>query len=177
MVLFSLLFVTSSYSQDTTGNGYQIRVELPGINDTTLILAHRYGNKFFTDDTIRTDHHGTSVFKGSQPLPWGMYQIVLPDRSFFDFFIDSDQQMTLRSKPGDFVSNNIALGHKLNQLLFDWHRATIAYKGKPEMKVVWDTTLQRAGYSLVGKFLRGLQPFQVPPILANNQDWQKNKTA
>ena len=175
LVLISFAFIAPIEAQNPQAEGYHISVELPGIKDTTVILAHRYGDKFFTDDTLRTDQKGIGIFQNDKSLPHGMYQIVLPDRSFFDFFIDDDQKMALYSKPGQFVANNTAKGHKINQLFFDWHRATTTYQGKPEINQVWDTTLQRAGSSLMGKFLKGIRPFHVPPELSKDSAWQSNQ--
>lgn len=160
-----------------SASGYSIEVQINGIADTSLILAHRYGDKFFTDQTIQVDNSGTGIFHSDQQLDFGMYQIVLPDKSFFDFFIEENQNFKIETTAGDFINSNQAKEDRLNQLFFDWYRASAKYREKPEMNIVWDTTLQSAGQSLVGKFLNSLQPFSIPEEIQNQEGFSTNKVA
>lgn len=155
----------------------QIELDIDGINDTSLILAHRYGDKFYTDDTIRLDPAGKGEFIRDSLYPAGMYQLVFPDKSFTEFFLDDDQQFTLKTRYPDFLNNNQAIGHLDNQLFYNWYRASALYRNKPEMTLVWDTTLQAAGNSLTGQFLAALQPFQFPDSLRSDQEFMSDQLA
>lgn len=167
----------SSLPCQVAGQGHQIRVEIAGIGDTSLILAHRYGHRFYTDDTIRLDASGSGVFESEQPLAHGMYQLVFPDKSFTEFFVDEDQEFTIQTRYPDFIQHNRAIGHGGNQLFYDWYRASALLRDQPGMKVVWDTTLQAAGNSLVGQFLKALRPFTLPDHLKNDPDFMNNRQA
>jgi len=158
-------------------SGYSIEVEIQGIADTTLILAHRYGDKFFTDDTLHLDSKGKGRFTGEELLLPGMYQVVLPDKSFFDFFVEDNQHFGVKTVAGKFIENNMSIGDSFNQLFFDWHRASAKYRNTAEMLVVWDTTLQSAGKSLVGKFLTSLKPFSIPDKIQNQEGFKTNQLA
>ncbi|MCK5822106.1 MAG: DUF5106 domain-containing protein [Bacteroidales bacterium] len=176
LVLALVSGLTEIKAQDKE-SGYSIQVEIQGISDTTLILAHRYGDKFFTDDTLRLNSNGIGAFNGEEQLLSGMYQIVFPDKSFFDFFIEDNQHFLVKTKLGSFIENNISIGNRYNQLFFDWHRASAKYRNTSEMKIIWDTTLQSAGESLVGKFLVSLRPFSIPEHIQKQKGFSENQLA
>ena len=177
ILLAGLLVPSFAGIAQENNTGYRIDVKVVGIKDTTITLAHRYGDKFYSDQTIKVDNKGAGTFTGSETLPEGMYQLVLPDKTFLDFFIDSDQLFQIETKVPDYVQNNKATGHKYNQLFFNWHRASVKYRNSPQMNTVWDTTLVSLGESLTGKFLQGIKPFQVPESLKANSDFSSNQMA
>ena len=102
-------------------SGYSIEVEIQGISDTSLILAHRYGDKFFTIDTLHLDSHGKGRFFGDELLLHGMYQVVMPDRSFLDFFIEDNQNFKIHTVAGQYI-NNHAIAVKTGAGLVDLDR-------------------------------------------------------
>ncbi len=179
-LLLSLILagLPHTQAQEAKQAGYHIEIKIANFTDSSLILAHRFGDKFYTDDTTHMDGQGHFVFAGQEALPRGMYQVVLPDKQFFDFFLDDDQHMILKTESGNFIHANQATGHAMNQLFFNWHRAIEEHRGKPGIETVWDTTLQAAGSSLTAKFIRGLRPFQLPAhvqrdsALMANKQWQ-----
>lgn len=166
--------LTALMGQDID-SGYSIKLEIQGIGDTTLILAHRYGDKFFTDDTVRLNSSGLGSFTGKEQLLPGMYQVVLPDKSFFDFFIENNQHFGVKTVAGKFIENNQSVGNRINQLFFDWHRASAKYRNTAEMQIVWDTTLLSAGESLAGKFLNSLRPFRVPEYILMQEEFKNDQ--
>jgi len=97
------------------GKGYQIKVKINGVKDTTLILAHYFGKSIYPDDTIKVNKSGEGVFKGTDLLPGGMYVIFLPSQSYFDFFIDEDQEFTIYNDTADFLKNFVVEGCVINE--------------------------------------------------------------
>lgn len=176
-IFLCLLLTGIAVQAQTNKVGHEIQVQIQGISDTSLILAHRFGDKFYTDDTIRLDQNGRGVFAGPKELDPGMYQLVLPDKSFFDFFIDQNQNFSIQSKAGQLLEHSKAIGESMNQLFFEWQRAHLNLRNTPAMKEVWDTTLLAAGLSLVGKFLTSLRPFEIPEQLLNKEGFKDNQLA
>ncbi len=176
LVWIFLLIFSFTHAQNTK-QGYSIDVEILGASGNEVLLAHRYGDKFFTDDTIHMDDDGRGRFSGTTALQHGMYQVVLPDKTFFDFFIEDHQHFGLKTVVGKFVQSNQAVDEHFNQVFFNWHRASSKYRNTPEMQTVWDTTLQSLGTSLAGKFLASLMPFKIPEELKTNEGFQNNQLA
>ena len=95
-----LLPIQSAYLQ-----GYKIEASIKGVKDTSLILSYRYGTKFYSVDTARTDSYGNALFSDTLDLNRGMYQVVLPDKSFIDFFIDDSQNINITSVKNTLVDS------------------------------------------------------------------------
>ncbi len=176
-LIIGLIFLTANLRCQESNSSYKIDVEIVGISDTTLILAHRFGDKFYSDDTLHLDSFGKGAFTGDFLLPEGMYQIVLPDKTFLDFFLDGDQEFKIKTAVPDLVSHNEAIGHHDNQVFFNWHRASVEFRRTPEMEFIWDTTLISLDNTLAGKFLAGIRPFAVPKELLSNKQFTSDQLA
>lgn len=184
--LLLLLPIQMAYVQ-----GYKIEAEISGMNDTTLILSYRYGNKFFSVDTVLFDSKGYAMFSGTTELERGMYQLVLPDKNFVDFFIDDSQNIMIRTKSGSLIESLHSPNSFPNEEYFKWqagnHRLRIkAEQLQAEMdkaagqtgqstelqnelnrlresnQVLWDNAINKLEGFLPGKFLKGIRPFVVP---------------
>lgn len=104
-VIISAIFIgfcSVSFSQ-----GYQIKVHIANLPDSTIFLGYYYGDKQYVHDTIALDKKGHGVFKGDKALERGMYFVFLPDKSFFEVVIDKDQNFSLSTKftgkPDDLI--------------------------------------------------------------------------
>ncbi len=83
--------------QAAFAQGYRIETSIKGAQDTSLILSYRYGQKFYSLDTAQTNNDGYAIFEDTSRIDRGMYQIILPDKSFFDFFIDQNTLVSITS--------------------------------------------------------------------------------
>jgi len=156
-------------------NHFLIDVDVVGLQDTQLILSHRYGDRFYSDDTIRVDENGHGQFRGDSLLPQGMYQMVLPDKTFVDFFVDNQQEFSLQFTNGNRFGDIRSKDHELNQLFFDWRRKIENLTDEDEKTHAWDTTIQRAGETIVGKFISGIRPFYVPQDVQQSESWKSQE--
>ena len=68
-----------------TGNatGYEIRVSLNAYQNQYLYLAYHYGKTKALADSAQVQANGTAVFKGTKPLPGGIYIMVSPKKEFY----------------------------------------------------------------------------------------------
>lgn len=102
--------------------GYKITVKIKGIHDTTLIMGHYYGKWQYTKDTARIDNNGIAVFETKDTIGGGIYFILLPNRSHFEFILDREREFTIETDTVDLIGNMKVKGSADNQLFFDYQR-------------------------------------------------------
>lgn len=173
------------------GQGFHITLSVPDLPDKEVILSHRLGLKFYTDDTVKTDAKGYAVFEAADRMPEGMYQLVFPDKKFAEFFLDKNQIFSISTwsaSPSDSLSFS---GSPENSRFLDWqHKYSISRnrtalvqarlkKGNlspdstrlfnQELQQIqhsnsqlWDSTIQYLAGTLPGKFIKGLKPVRIP---------------
>ncbi len=74
--------------------GHEIRVKLDGYQEQKLFLGYHYGEKQYLLDTVEADANGFFVFAGDEPLPGGVYLVVMaPDNKFFQLLATGSEQV------------------------------------------------------------------------------------
>ncbi len=118
--LSSLFFLTHfAWSQ-----GYEIKVNVAGYAENEIYLAYYYGDKQYIKDTVQIGADGFFTFQGTEPLPGGVYLVVMkPNNDFFQLLIDEGNQRfqlkTTREKPNE---NMKVTGSLDNELFFSYLR-------------------------------------------------------
>ncbi len=84
--------------------GYEISVNISGLQDSTVYLAYHLGDKQFIKDTINLDKKGFGTFSGTEDLPEGIYLVVLPGRQYFEILISKDQYFSASCTYSDFFN-------------------------------------------------------------------------
>lgn len=194
--IFSLTIAAAISCTLLQGQGYRISVNVPDLPSTDLILAHRIGLKFYTDDTVKTQGDGRSVFSGDSLLPQGMYQLVFPDKRYIEFFLGPVQFFEIRTL-GSALTDSLAFtGSPENTYFIDWQRKYGAIRSRtsslqekikkgnlPADSVklinrelqslqlygnqVWDTAIQKLEGTAAGSFVRGMRPVRLPDSLVS----------
>ncbi len=73
----ALLSVSAALAQ--TPAAYRIEGQIRGLRDSTVRLAHYFGqSQYIVKDTARIDSGGRFVFTGTKPLPQGLYLVIPP---------------------------------------------------------------------------------------------------
>ena len=119
--LVSLILLTLAAGQLYPA-GYNLKVRVDGLQDTTLLLAYHLGNRKFIKDTIRVDDSGYGVFTGQEALPGGIYLVVLPEMNYFEVIIDKEQDFTMETSLEDPAGRLKITGSEENQKFLDYHR-------------------------------------------------------
>jgi hypothetical protein len=101
--------------------GYNIRVRIDGIQDTTLLLAYHFGNRKYVKDTIQVDSRGAGVFSGDEMLPGGIYLVVMPEMNYFELLIDKEQEFSVETNIEDPVRNMSITGSEENKQFIKYH--------------------------------------------------------
>lgn len=105
--------------------GYKINVEVAGIKDTNVILGYYSQSKMFVSDTIRVDKSGKGVFADEKPLPQGVYLVYMPNQTYFDFLVGSDQVFSLKTTSPDYVKNLVVSGAVESERFLEYQRFLI----------------------------------------------------
>lgn len=121
--IFALpFFVSVLLSAHSFGSGgYEIKVHITGLSDSTIYLGNHYGEKQYVRDTVKLDHNGWATFKGNDTLPGGIYLIVLPGKTYFEIIV-SEQKFTIETDTIDYVKNMKVTGSVENKLFNDHQR-------------------------------------------------------
>ena len=120
IIFFLLIFSMPSFSQ--LKNGYEIAVSISGLQDSTIYLAHHYGSKQLLVDTLKLDKTGSGIFKGKEPLPQGIYLIVLPKKNYFEILVGDDQLFEIHTRYSDFVKSLKVTGSEENSEFLEFQR-------------------------------------------------------
>lgn len=87
-----------------TKKGYEIAVNISGLQDSTIFLAYHLGDKQYIKDTINLDKKGSAVFSGEDNLPQGIYMIVLPGKQYFEILVSTDQYFSVSCSYTDYFN-------------------------------------------------------------------------
>ncbi|MHB1920872.1 MAG: DUF4369 domain-containing protein, partial [Chitinophagaceae bacterium] len=84
--------------------GHDIRIQIPQWKDTTLFLGNYYGKQTYVFDSARLNQEGEAVFQGNQPIPRGIYFVLMPNKiKYFEMLIGSNQDFSIRADTTDLI--------------------------------------------------------------------------
>lgn len=133
--IFLCLFAVTALSLQALAGGYEIKVTVKGLSDSTCQLAYYFGDKQYIKDSAKADAKGNLIFKGPEDLPGGIYMVVLPGKKYFEMIVDKEQRFSLESDVADLVANMKVKGSKDNEIFYDYLRwITIRGKQVEELK-------------------------------------------
>ncbi|MFM7727029.1 MAG: DUF4369 domain-containing protein, partial [Flavobacteriales bacterium] len=127
--LFIALSCFFSFALSGATKGYDIKVRIVGLKDTDCYLGNHYGDKQYVKDTVRVDGEGWMNFKGDESLEGGIYLVILPNKTYFELLIDSEQKFTVETDTMDYVGNLKVTG-SLENKLFNDHQKFLIAKGQ-----------------------------------------------
>jgi len=91
LVTLSLLLVMQAFALLCGQTGYSVGITVNGASETKIRLAYHLGNQQYIKDSLSTDKAGKGRFTGSEKLSPGVYMIVFPGNTFFEFLAGEDQ--------------------------------------------------------------------------------------
>lgn len=117
LILILLLFSFTSFSK----GGYNIRVNISGYTDTTLLLTSYFGEKIKLVDTSYAVESGYFEFEGESKLAGGIYMVVSSDKKkLFEFIISEDQDFSFYTDSKNLVKNMKVVGSKDNEVFYEY---------------------------------------------------------
>ena len=114
-------------------SGYEIKVHINNLKDSTIYLGNHFGEKQYVRDTIKLDHEGWATFQGKDSLPGGIYLIVLPGKTYFEIIVN-EQKFTVETDTIDYIKNMKITG-SLENRLFNEHQRFIIEKTQESMSM------------------------------------------
>jgi thiol-disulfide isomerase/thioredoxin len=117
-----LLVSVSMYSYGQQINGYEIKVNISGLQDSTIFLAYHLGDKQYVKDTITLNSLGSGTFSGKERLPEGIYMIVLPGKKYFEILISSDQYFSVSCSLKDYFNTLKFAGSDENTAFINYQK-------------------------------------------------------
>ena len=101
--LFTIFFacILSLLPALSSGQGFQINLDLQNSLDTIAYLGHHFGTQRYVDDTANVVN-GPVEFSGSTPLPEGIYFYYTPS-TYFEFLI-GQQSFSIKADARDVVN-------------------------------------------------------------------------
>ena len=112
-ILFSSLII---------GQGFEINVTINGLRDSTIFLAYHLGDRQFVRDTLVLDNNGKATVKGNEPLPHGIYMIVLPANTYFEILISNHQHFSVSCTYPNYINTLKFEGSDENTAFLDYQR-------------------------------------------------------
>ncbi len=202
--IYLIYFFTSIFSTWASESPYKIEVQLNEYSEKEIYLAYHYGNKTYIKDTASLNSDGKFIFSGKQPLPPGLYMVVLkPNNNFFEFLVDNkNQQFSLSTSMENLTRDMDVIGSQDNRLLYQYLnytgtiRSEISFLQKNSEKNETDSStrrkridelnknvkeyqkglIQRYSNTLFALFLKAnMPPEQDLPSFEGNEASQKNQ--
>ncbi len=180
--------------------GYSFSLTVSDAPETQIRLAYHVGNQQYVRDSLVTDLNGMAQFAGDERLPEGVYMIVTPGNTFFEFLVGDNQHFgisfllddpasTLQFTDSEENSRFIAyqrgwknlqeeamrLSERLNELQPGSQEATQARREltghEAAMKRFLSETAEANSGSLLGAIARSVIPVEVPqPVIPPGTD-------
>ena len=117
-----LLISTSLYSFGQEIPGYEIKVNISGLQDSSIYLAYHLGDKQYIKDTINLNSLGSGTFSGKEKLPQGIYLIVLPGKKYFEILMSGDQYFSVSCSLKDYFKTLKFTGSDENTAFVNYQR-------------------------------------------------------
>ena len=74
LIFFIFLY---SFQPAKAQQGYDLKIKISGLRDTTIFLGYYYGESTFVKDTAKINNKGEFSFAKDTPLEHGVYFLVL----------------------------------------------------------------------------------------------------
>ena len=119
-----VLFLFVSFAMNAVmAQGYEISIKLKQLANQEVILGHHFASSaMHPDDTVKLDANGFGILKGKKKLPGGMYFIYMPNKNYFNFFINENQKFYIENDTTDLVKHLKSKGSIENQIFADYQR-------------------------------------------------------
>lgn len=119
-ILITLLLLNASPL--SAQPGYSLTLNISGASEQKIRLAYHLGNQQYISDSTFTDKSGQGRFAGAEKLPAGVYMIVFPGNSFFEFLLSEDQYFEISCGLTDPVSTLAFMGSDENDRFLEYQR-------------------------------------------------------
>ena len=109
---------------------FKVTLQAPQYQRGIAFLTYHMGKNLNIEDSAAVSSNGTAIFTAKRKLPPGIYAIVLPGKRIsVDFFVDKEQQVSIKLDTTDLINKTVVTGSKEN-VLFQQYQQYVEVKGK-----------------------------------------------
>jgi protein-disulfide isomerase len=109
---------------------FKVTLQAPQYKSGIAFLTYHMGKNLNIEDSAAVSSNGTAIFTAKRKLPPGIYAIVLPGKRIsVDFFVDKEQQISIKLDTTDLINKTVVTGSKEN-ILFQQYQQYVEGKGK-----------------------------------------------
>ena len=126
LVLLSLLILIFNNAFNLKAQSHKIDITISDVKDTSIILGYYFNKQIFVQDTAYTNSKGMCSFASNKPLDQGLYVVYLPDKTYFDLLIGSEQNMKITTQKGDLINAAKLTGSAQSLAFLDYQRFLIS---------------------------------------------------
>ena len=99
-----LLISSTAFAGTPPTPGCTIKITSKGLKEgSTCLLACYYGDKNYIKDSAKANAKGEVVFTATEKYDQGIYLFVPPNKKYFDFVMDAEQNFTLETDTLDYI--------------------------------------------------------------------------
>ena len=130
MKLFFTVTVFLAVLSISNAQGYKVTLQAPDYDSGIAYLTYYYGKNINIEDSAVVSNKGLAIFQKNGKLLPGVYAIVFPGKNkMFDFLVDKEQIITIKSDTSDLTNKTTVTGSKEN-ILFQQYQKFVSSKGK-----------------------------------------------
>jgi thiol-disulfide isomerase/thioredoxin len=122
IVALSLILALQSFTLLNSQTGHSIGITVNGTQETKIRLAYHLGSEQYIKDSLSTDKAGEGRFTGSEKLSPGVYMIVFPGNSFFEFLAGEDQHFDISCSINDPAGTLVFKGSEENDRFLEYQK-------------------------------------------------------
>ncbi|MEG2339695.1 MAG: DUF5106 domain-containing protein [Odoribacter sp.] len=111
--------------------GYNIKISVPKMANSQVILANYFEEKVYTVDTAKLNASGQGIFqKKDKKLARGMYMILFSPSNYFDLVIGNNQNFSITTDTLNILETIRMEGSVENQAFIDFQKFMTAQNRK-----------------------------------------------
>ena len=137
--------------------GHEIKVKIDNFDQDSIFLAVHYGKAQYLQDTAIVNKEGYFVFSSEEPLPTGVYLVVLPpDNNFFQLLVtEKETKISIQADANNLAQGLKFEGSKENTLFYEYldflgEQSKIAADVKKEQAATDDAQQEAVNKKLEG---------------------------
>lgn len=116
-----LSIIVTAFTALRSQTGYQINVELKPYKNSYVYLGYYYGEVRAVADSVLLNEQAKGTFKGTEPLPGGIYFIVTPAKQIMlELLIDKDQQFSISADSATLPAGITFSGSEENKVFQEY---------------------------------------------------------
>lgn len=116
----SILFSNSIFAGDSAP-ACTIKITSKGLKEGSMcLLACYYGDKNYIKDSAKANAKGEVIFTSVEKYDQGIYLFVPPNKKYFDFVMDAEQNFSLETDTTDYIKYMKVKGSDENKFFYDY---------------------------------------------------------